>query len=59
EAAVEVAQRMGPGHRIFPGLCDTGHKYQSRLFNDECLAEKGLARPRRRTTVSARRLGGA
>jgi cysteine synthase A len=58
-AAVEVAQRMGPGHRIVTVLCDTGHKYQSRLFNDDYLAEKGLARPRRRTTVSARRLGGA
>ena len=41
-AALEVAKKMGPGHRIVTVLCDTGHKYQSRLFNDDFLAEKGL-----------------
>ena len=41
-AAVETARRLGPGHRVVTVLCDTGHKYQSRLFNESFLAEKGL-----------------
>ena len=41
-AAVQVAQRLGPGHTIVTLLCDTGAKYQSRLFNRKWLAEKGL-----------------
>ena len=41
-AAVQVAQRLGPGHVIVTVLCDTGAKYQSRLFNSEFLAEQGL-----------------
>ena len=42
-AAVELARRLGPGHRIVTMLCDSGHKYQSRLFNESFLREKGLA----------------
>lgn len=42
-AAVQVAKSLGPGHTIVTVLCDTGHKYQSRLFNRKWLAEKGLA----------------
>ncbi len=41
-AAVQVAHSMGPGHTIVTVLCDTGAKYQSRLFNPEWLAERGL-----------------
>ncbi|MGE0622255.1 MAG: cysteine synthase A [Pseudomonadales bacterium] len=41
-AAVATARKMGPGHRIVTVLCDTGHKYQSRLFNPDYLKEKGL-----------------
>jgi len=41
-AAVEVARRLGPGHTLVTVLCDTGVKYQSRLFNRKWLAEKGL-----------------
>ena len=41
-AATEVARQMGPGHTIVTMLCDGGGKYQSRLFNREWLAEKGL-----------------
>ena len=40
--AVETARRLGPGHTIVTVLCDTGHKYQSRLFNPAFLEEKGL-----------------
>jgi cysteine synthase len=42
-AAVAVARKLGPGHTIVTVLCDGGAKYQSRLFNPEWLAQKGLA----------------
>ncbi|MEB3178832.1 MAG: cysteine synthase A [Nostocaceae cyanobacterium] len=42
-AAVELAKQMGPGHRIVTVLCDGGARYQSRLFNSEWLASKGLS----------------
>jgi cysteine synthase A len=42
-AAVEVARKLGPGHTIVTILCDSGAKYQSRLFNREFLASKGLS----------------
>ena len=41
-AAVAVAKKLGPGHKIVTMLCDDGSKYMSRLFNAEFLAEKGL-----------------
>lgn len=41
-AAVALAKQMGPGHTIVTVLCDGGARYQSRLFNREWLAEKGL-----------------
>ena len=41
-AALQIARRLGPGHTIVTILCDTGAKYQSRLFNRKWLAEKGL-----------------
>lgn len=41
-AAVRLARQMGPGHRIATILCDSGHKYQSRLYDREWLAGKGL-----------------
>ncbi len=41
-AAVEVARDMGPGHRIVTVLCDSGARYQSRLYDPEWLASKGL-----------------
>jgi cysteine synthase A len=41
--AVRVAREMGPGHRIVTILCDSGHKYQSRLFDRQWLESKGLA----------------
>lgn len=40
--AVKVAKRLGPGHTIVTMLCDDGSKYQSRLYNPDFLAEKGL-----------------
>jgi cysteine synthase A len=42
-AALRVARELGPGHTVVTVLCDGGAKYQSRLFNREWLAHKGLA----------------
>lgn len=42
-AAIEVAGMLGPGHTIVTILCDSGRNYQSRLFNREWLAGKGLS----------------
>jgi cysteine synthase len=42
-AALRVAREMGPGHVIVTLLCDSGAKYQSRLFNQAWLEQKGLA----------------
>jgi cysteine synthase len=41
-AAVRLAQQMGPGHTIVTVLCDGGSRYQSKLFNRDWLATKGL-----------------
>lgn len=41
-AAVALAKEMGPGHTIVTVLCDSGSRYQSRLYNQEWLAQKGL-----------------
>ncbi len=46
-AALRVAKTLGPGRTIVTLLCDSGARYQSRLFNREWLAEKGLNQPRR------------
>jgi len=42
-AATRLAKQMGPGHTIVTILCDSGARYQSRLFNREWLASKGLS----------------
>ncbi|HLO51966.1 MAG TPA: cysteine synthase A [Kamptonema sp.] len=42
-AAVALAKQMGPGNTIVTVLCDGGSRYQSRLFNREWLAGKGLS----------------
>jgi cysteine synthase A len=41
-AAVTLAKQLGPGHTIVTILCDSGSRYQSRIFNREWLATKGL-----------------
>jgi cysteine synthase A len=41
-AAVALAKQLGPGHTIVTVLCDGGGRYQSRLYNKEWLASKGL-----------------
>ncbi|MCL2934888.1 MAG: cysteine synthase A [Trichodesmium sp. MAG_R03] len=41
-AAMALAKQMGPGHTIITVLCDSGARYQSKLFNREWLANKNL-----------------
>jgi cysteine synthase len=41
-AAVRLARRLGPDHVIVTVLCDSGGRYQSRLYNRDWLKEKGL-----------------
>ncbi len=41
-AAIALAKQMGSGHTIVTVLCDGGSRYQSKLFNREWLATKGL-----------------
>jgi cysteine synthase A len=41
-AAVALAKQMGPGHTIVTVLCDGGSRYQSKLYNLDWLAERGL-----------------
>ncbi|MEL4894238.1 cysteine synthase A [Crocosphaera sp. Alani8] len=42
-AAVALAKEMGPGHTIVTILCDSGARYQSRIYNPEWLSSKGLS----------------
>ena len=42
-AAVALAKQLGQGHTIVTVLCDGGARYQSRLFNPDWLASKGLS----------------
>jgi len=42
-AAIALAKQLGPGHTIVTVLCDGGARYQSRLYNREWLATKGLS----------------
>lgn len=41
-AAVALAKQLGAGHTIVTVLCDGGSRYQSKLFNRDWLASKGL-----------------
>ena len=41
-AAVKLAKQMGPGHTIVTVLCDSGARYQSRLFSRDWLQQKEL-----------------
>ena len=40
--AVRFAKERGPGQTIVTILCDSGHKYQSKLFNSDWLAANHL-----------------
>jgi cysteine synthase A len=43
--AIRVGRELGPGHTIVTVLCDSGTRYQSKLFNPTFLKEKGLPAP--------------
>lgn len=43
--AIRLAKQMGPGHTIVTLLCDSGLRYQSKLFNPEFLKSKNLPVP--------------
>ena len=44
-SAVRLARELGRGHTIVTVLCDSGTRYQSRLFNPTFLAQKQLPIP--------------
>ena len=50
--ALEVARRLGPGHRIVTVLCDGGDRYRSRIWNREWLQSRGLRQPERQSAGS-------
>ncbi len=43
--AIALARELGPGHVIVTMLCDSGTRYQSKLFNPAFLASKNLPVP--------------
>ena len=43
--AIRMARDMGPGHTIVTVLCDSGTRYQSKLFNPGFLRSKNLPVP--------------
>ncbi len=43
--AMRLARALGPGHVVATILCDSGQRYQSRMFNPAFLREKGLPVP--------------
>jgi cysteine synthase len=43
--AIRMARDMGPGHTIVTMLCDSGTRYQSKLFNPGFLRSKNLPVP--------------
>jgi len=43
--AIRLAKELGPGKTIVTILCDSGTRYQSKLFNPQFLKKKGLPAP--------------
>ena len=43
--AIRLAKELGPGKTIVTILCDKSDKYNSKMFNKQCLQEKGLPFP--------------
>ena len=43
--AIQLARELGPGHTIVTLLCDSGTRYQSKLYNPDFLRNKGLPVP--------------
>jgi cysteine synthase A len=43
--AIRLARQLGPGHTIVTILCDSGYRYQSKLFNPDFMRAKNLPVP--------------
>ena len=43
--AIQLARKLGPGKTIVTILCDSGHRYQSKLFNPAFMRSKNLPVP--------------
>jgi cysteine synthase A len=43
--AIRLAQQLGPGKTIVTILCDSGNRYQSKLFNPDFMRSKNLPVP--------------
>lgn len=43
--AYKLAQQLGPGHTIVTVLCDSGTRYQSKMYNSDFLKSKNLPIP--------------
>ena len=43
--AIRLAKDLGPGKTIVTVLCDSGQRYQSKIFNPEFLSQKGFPLP--------------
>ena len=43
--AIQLAKELGPGHTIVTILCDSGQRYQSKIWNPEFLKSKDLVVP--------------
>jgi cysteine synthase A len=43
--AIRLARDLGPGHTIVTILCDSGQRYQSKIWNPVFLKEKNLPVP--------------
>ena len=43
--AIRLAKQLGPGHTIVTVLCDSGNRYQSKLFNPAFMRSKNLPVP--------------
>src|SRR3979411_1903593 len=43
--AIRLARQLGPGHTIVTVLCDSGNRYQSKLFNPAFMRPKKSPAP--------------
>ena len=43
--AIKMAEKLGPGHNIVTILCDSGQRYQSKIWNKSFLKSKDLPFP--------------
>jgi len=43
--AIRLALKLGPGKTIVTILCDSGNRYQSKLFNPDFMRSKNLPVP--------------